>query len=85
MICGHIHQPKIQEFKNSKGSTLYLNSGDWIENLSALEYHNEAWRLYYWDESHRQEPESLSAEEREEDNDWSHIFSAMTGYKRKLI
>ena len=85
VICGHIHQPKIQEFKNSKGSTLYLNSGDWIENLSALEYHNEAWRLYYWDESHRQEPESLSTEELEEDNDWSHILSAMTGYKRKLI
>lgn len=85
VICGHIHQPKIQEFKNSKGSTLYLNSGDWIENLSALEYHNEAWRLYFWDESHRQEPESISTEELEEDNDWSLILSAMTGYKRKLI
>ncbi len=81
VICGHIHQPKIQEFKNSKGSTLYLNSGDWIENLSALEYHNEAWRLYYWDESHRQEPEPLSPEELAEENDWSHILSAMTAYK----
>jgi len=84
VICGHIHQPKIQEFKNSKGSTLYLNSGDWIENLSALEYHNEAWRLYYWDESHRQEPEPLSPEELAEENDWSHILSAMTAYKGKL-
>lgn len=84
VICGHIHQPKIQAFKNNKGATLYLNSGDWIENLSALEYNNEAWRLYYWDESHRPENESLSEEELEEENDWSHLLSAMTSYKRKL-
>ncbi len=84
VVCGHIHQPKIQEFKNSKGSTLYLNSGDWIENLSALEYHNEAWRLYYWDENHRQNNEPLTQEELEEDNDWSHILSAMTAYRRRL-
>ena len=84
VICGHIHQPKIQEFKTSKGQTLYLNSGDWIENLSALEYHNESWRLYYWDESHRDQSESMTPEELEEDNDWSHILSAMTAYKRRL-
>ena len=84
VICGHIHQPKIQAFKNNKGATLYLNSGDWIENLSALEYNNEAWRLYYWDESHRPENESLSEEELEEENDWSHLLSAMTSYKSKL-
>lgn len=84
VICGHIHQPKIQEFKTSKGQILYLNSGDWIENLSALEYHNESWRLYYWDESHRDQSESMTPEELEEDNDWSHIWSAMTAYKRRL-
>lgn len=84
VICGHIHQPKIQEFKTSKGQILYLNSGDWIENLSALEYHNESWRLYYWDESHRDQSESMTPEELEEDNDWSHILSAMTAYKRRL-
>jgi UDP-2,3-diacylglucosamine pyrophosphatase LpxH len=84
VVCGHIHQPKIQEFKNSKGTTLYLNSGDWIENLSALEYHNEAWRLYYWDENHRQNNEPLTQEELEEDNDWSHILSAMTAYRSRL-
>ena len=84
VVCGHIHHPKIQEFRTSKGRTLYLNSGDWIENLSALEYHNESWRLYYWDESHRKESESLTPEELEEENDWSHILSAMTAYKRRL-
>jgi len=28
------------------GKTLYLNSGDWIENLTALEYNNKKWKLH---------------------------------------
>ncbi|OAD44758.1 UDP-2,3-diacylglucosamine diphosphatase [Polaribacter atrinae] len=46
VICGHIHQPEIREIKNHKGKTTYLNSGDWIENLTALEYNNHQWCLY---------------------------------------
>jgi UDP-2,3-diacylglucosamine pyrophosphatase LpxH len=46
VICGHIHQPKLKKVSNAKGSVMYLNSGDWIENLSALEYNNKAWTLY---------------------------------------
>ena len=46
VICGHIHQPEIKEITNSKGRTTYLNSGDWIENLTALEYNNKEWSLY---------------------------------------
>jgi UDP-2,3-diacylglucosamine pyrophosphatase LpxH len=47
VVCGHIHQPKIREVKtkNNKKVT-YLNSGDWVENLTALEYNNEKWNLY---------------------------------------
>ena len=47
VVCGHIHQPKIREIKskNSKKVT-YLNSGDWVENLTALEYSNEEWKLF---------------------------------------
>ncbi len=84
VICGHIHHPKIQMFNNRKGKTLYLNSGDWIENLSALEYHNESWRLYYWDKFAQPEQEPLTPEELEEDNDWSHILSAMTGFRSAM-
>lgn len=47
VICGHIHQPIIKKIKTEKGQTTYLNSGDWVENLTALEYHNEEWKLYY--------------------------------------
>lgn len=46
VICGHIHEPKMETIKNDKGSTLYLNSGDWIENLTALEYNKKKWKLY---------------------------------------
>lgn len=84
VICGHIHHPKIQMFNNRKGQTLYLNSGDWIENLSALEYHNELWRLYYWDKFAQPEQEPLTPEELEEDNDWSHVLSAMTGFRSAM-
>lgn len=50
VVCGHIHQPIIKPIQTEKGNCIYLNSGDWIENLSALEYHNETWKLYsYYD------------------------------------
>lgn len=50
VICGHIHQPQIRKVTTEKGSVMYLNSGDWIENLSALEYNKGGWKLYYYNE-----------------------------------
>lgn len=46
VACGHIHEPKIQPSKTDNGEVLYLNSGDWIENLTALEYHKKNWSIY---------------------------------------
>jgi UDP-2,3-diacylglucosamine pyrophosphatase LpxH len=46
VVCGHIHQPEIRKIDKQKGSVVYLNSGDWIENLTALEYHKEKWSIY---------------------------------------
>lgn len=46
VICGHIHEPKIKQIINPKGSIHYLNSGDWIENLTALEYNKKRWKMY---------------------------------------
>jgi hypothetical protein len=34
----------------SKGNVNYLNSGDWIENLTALEYEKNAWKIYHYSE-----------------------------------
>lgn len=60
VVCGHIHQPAMRPSKTANGSTLYLNSGDWIENLTALEYHNGAWSLY-----HHAEMQEESSEDEE--------------------
>lgn len=45
VVCGHIHEPIMKDISNAKGSVQYLNSGDWIENLTALEYADGAWQL----------------------------------------
>ncbi|MGZ5244029.1 MAG: UDP-2,3-diacylglucosamine diphosphatase [Bacteroidia bacterium] len=46
VVCGHIHQPEMKTISNQKGEVVYLNSGDWIENLTALEYNEGEWRIY---------------------------------------
>jgi UDP-2,3-diacylglucosamine pyrophosphatase LpxH len=57
VICGHIHQPVIKEVISNKGSVMYLNSGDWIENLTALEYNNKQWSIYKYEDFHYQKEE----------------------------
>jgi UDP-2,3-diacylglucosamine pyrophosphatase LpxH len=47
VVCGHIHHPQMKKMTNAQGeSVMYLNSGDWVENSTALEYHKEQWSLY---------------------------------------
>lgn len=53
VICGHIHEPKMIRKSNKNGETMYLNSGDWIENLTALEYNKKRWKLYSYKEDHQ--------------------------------
>ncbi|MBL7779130.1 MAG: UDP-2,3-diacylglucosamine diphosphatase [Chitinophagales bacterium] len=48
VVCGHIHEPMIKEYAFNFGNAIYLNSGDWIENLSALEYNCGKWDLVYY-------------------------------------
>ena len=64
VVCGHIHQPRIVRKTNKKGTCLYLNSGDWIENLTALEYHDKRWELIRFPEldmKQIKEPQLLTA------------------------
>lgn len=49
VVCGHIHQPQMRTIVLPKGKVNYMNSGDWIEHMSALEYTNGQWRLYVHD------------------------------------
>ena len=45
VVCGHIHQPEIITIRNNDGEVVYLNSGDWVESLTALEYNNKEWSI----------------------------------------
>jgi UDP-2,3-diacylglucosamine pyrophosphatase LpxH len=49
VICGHIHQPQRREIHTAKGKVTYLNSGDWVENLTSLEYENGDWKIHTLD------------------------------------
>jgi UDP-2,3-diacylglucosamine pyrophosphatase LpxH len=65
IICGHIHQPAIKQF----GEIQYLNSGDWVESLSALAQDEDGeWSLLYYNETTKSlntddEPDELMEEE----------------------
>jgi UDP-2,3-diacylglucosamine pyrophosphatase LpxH len=48
VICGHIHQPQNRMIVQKNGSCRYLNSGDWVESLTSLEYSNKEWDLYHF-------------------------------------
>jgi len=50
VVCGHIHQPEMKTIVSDKGQVVYLNSGDWIENLSCLEYNLNEWRIYRYED-----------------------------------
>jgi UDP-2,3-diacylglucosamine pyrophosphatase LpxH len=58
VVCGHIHQPQIRTVKTDKGSVIYMNSGDWIENLTSLEYNNGEWEIYQYNEKEMAIPKS---------------------------
>ena len=60
VVCGHIHQPEMRTIANESGEVLYLNSGDWVENLTALEYQDKTWKIFKYD------PKDFEKEELEE-------------------
>ena len=61
VVCGHIHQPAIKKHSIKNKNIIYLNSGDWVENLTSLEYHNKKWTIYRHDNNHYEE-ESVNDE-----------------------
>lgn len=45
VICGHIHQPDIKTIND----IVYMNSGDWVENMTALvENHDGTFEIIYY-------------------------------------
>lgn len=60
VVCGHIHCAEMREISNNEGKVMYLNSGDWVESLTSLEYKDGQWSVYNYnpqDFENRQEEE----------------------------
>ncbi|MBC7915117.1 MAG: UDP-2,3-diacylglucosamine diphosphatase [Pyrinomonadaceae bacterium] len=60
VVCGHIHQAEKRDIITPKGSVTYLNSGDWVESLTALEYQKGEWSIFKY------LPEDFKGENHEE-------------------
>jgi UDP-2,3-diacylglucosamine pyrophosphatase LpxH len=50
VICGHIHEPQKRVVETAQGKVTYLNSGDWVEHLTALEYNQSEWTIFEYEE-----------------------------------
>lgn len=78
VVCGHIHHPEMKKVSNKEGSTMYLNSGDWIESLSALEYHQGKWSIYEYNKDGKAKNVVPDLESYKLD-DYDKIFKEMLG------
>jgi UDP-2,3-diacylglucosamine pyrophosphatase LpxH len=78
VVCGHIHQPEIREMEsNGGGKVTYMNSGDWVENLTALEFHLGIWKIYHYHTDNQSDIEILEEDDliaQIEDLDSKDIF-----------
>ncbi len=75
VICGHIHHPEIKNIKTEKGEVIYMNSGDWIENLSALEYNNGEWSVFDF------RKQFVASDEEEEEQDLKEMLDVAKLYQ----
>ena len=80
VICGHIHQPKKELYENKNGQCIYLNSGDWVENLTALEYSFKRWKIYNYS-SDKLSP--FFADEDIKELDINDLIASITSKKEK--
>jgi UDP-2,3-diacylglucosamine pyrophosphatase LpxH len=61
VICGHIHQPALKQINGIK----YMNSGDWVESMSALgEDESGEWNLVYFNDSSEQKSMIINSESK---------------------
>lgn len=77
IICGHIHQPAIKEING----ILYLNSGDWVESLTALtEDFNGNWEIIHYIKDIDIHAEYAQEDEKDEELDEMNDFSTEEGF-----
>jgi hypothetical protein len=59
----------MRTITTAKGSIVYLNSGDWVENLSALEYVRGEWTIFKFKESDKAD---MTEDTKDDDGDLTH-------------
>ncbi|UII24216.1 UDP-2,3-diacylglucosamine diphosphatase [Fulvivirga ligni] len=77
VLCGHIHHPQHRLVTTDKGQVTYLNSGDWVENLTALEYNDEQWSVYHYLQDPVAMAVKLNKKERQKQFNNQDIFQSM--------
>ena len=62
VVCGHIHQAQLRHVRTKNGAVTYMNSGDWVESLTALELVNDKWSVFQYDSEDFQKVEKMDEE-----------------------
>ncbi len=63
VVCGHIHKPEMRTIEVEGKTVNYLNSGDWIENLTSLEYNEGVWRIFNYRKDFIEQPDSTDGDQ----------------------
>ena len=56
VVCSHSHKPCIYRSGIEDHDFIFMNSGDWVEHCSALEYRDGNWELYVYDNDEQLNP-----------------------------
>ncbi|TAE61603.1 MAG: UDP-2,3-diacylglucosamine diphosphatase, partial [Bacteroidetes bacterium] len=83
VICGHIHQPIITQYND----ITYLNSGDWVESLSALvEDFSGEWSLVYFADSKKVDMHTLAQNSKldEDDDEDFEVPAEFVAFNKKI-
>jgi UDP-2,3-diacylglucosamine pyrophosphatase LpxH len=85
VVCGHIHQPQVRRVLKDGGHCIYLNSGDWVENLTALENHGGEWVLYQYADHHYHSDDENEDERDEWDVDIMSLVKKVTDTDLEIV
>jgi len=83
VICGHIHHPDITTMATEEGTVVYMNSGDWIENLTSLEYNEGAWRIYKYADDPVAQAVTIRNKKTNPQEMMASLLHEMTAYRNK--
>lgn len=77
VVCGHIHHAEMKDVVSAEGKVTYLNSGDWVESLTALEYRNGSWSIYHYNAQDFQDQQEEEQEDLKDKMDITSLLHAL--------